>query len=168
MQENKRYSVFWTLCTQAWCSGLVTRPPCVEISETIQVSKKICTQLANFQAVLRPRSVPSVSWYSAHSLKYYIISWRSNSDLYKLWPQHHHNRFMALFPGPPGWAGARRELLDFLVQRKINRGRHTDHLAGRHSIRTNQCPPPPSPHSFFTDRTPFLLLNEKCQSTEGH
>jgi len=28
--------------------------------------------------------------------------------------------------------------------RKINRGRHTDHPAGRHSIRTNQCPPPPS------------------------
>jgi len=24
------------------------------------------------------------------------------------------------------------------VQGKINRGRHTDHLAGRHSIRTNQ------------------------------
>jgi len=23
----------------------------------------------------------------------------------------HHNRFTALFPGPPGWAGARRELL---------------------------------------------------------
>jgi len=31
------------------------------------------------------------------------------------------------------------------VRAKINRGRHTDHPAGRHSIRTNQCPPPPSP-----------------------
>ena len=57
----------------------------------------------------------------------------------------HHNRFMALFPGPPRWAGARRELLDFVVQGKINRGRHTDHPAGRHSIRTNQCSPLPSP-----------------------
>jgi len=57
----------------------------------------------------------------------------------------HHSRFTALFPGPPGWAGAKRELLDFMVQGKINRGRHTDHLAGRHSIRTNQCLPPPSP-----------------------
>jgi len=55
----------------------------------------------------------------------------------------HHNRFTALFPGPPGWAGARRELLDFMVQGKINRGKHTDHPAGRHSIQTNQCPPPP-------------------------
>ena len=57
---------------------------------------------------------------------------------------YHHNHFAALFPGPPGWAGARRELLDFMVQGKINRGRHTDHPAGRHSIRTNQRPPPPS------------------------
>jgi len=59
---------------------------------------------------------------------------------------HHHNHFMALFPGLPGWASARRELLDFMVQGKMNRGRHTDHPAGRHSIRTSQCPSPPSPH----------------------
>jgi len=52
----------------------------------------------------------------------------------------HHNRFTALFPG--------RELLDFIVQGKINRGRYTDNSSGRHSIRTNQCPPPPSPHFF--------------------
>ena len=32
--------------------------------------------------------------------------------------------FYGLFPGPPGWAGARRELLDLLVQGKINTGRH--------------------------------------------
>jgi len=62
---------------------------------------------------------------------------------------HHHNRFMALFPGPPGWAGARRELLDSTVQGKVNRGRHTDHPAGRHSIRTNQCAPPPYPPYFL-------------------
>jgi len=48
----------------------------------------------------------------------------------------HHNRLSALFAGPPGWAGARRELLDFMVQGEINRGRHTDHPVGRHSIRT--------------------------------
>jgi len=62
---------------------------------------------------------------------------------------YHHNRFTALFPGPPGWAGARTELLDFMVQGKIKRGRHTDHPAGRHSIRTSQCPPPPSPIFFI-------------------
>ena len=57
--------------------------------------------------------------------------------------------FYSHFPGPPGWASARRELLDFMVQGEINRGWHTDHPAGRHSIRTNQCPPPPSPHIFY-------------------
>jgi len=57
----------------------------------------------------------------------------------------HHNRFTALSLRPPGWAAARRELLDFMVRRKIYRGRHTDHPAGRHSIRTNQCQPLPSP-----------------------
>jgi len=36
-----------------------------------------------------------------------------------------------------------------MVQGQINRGRHTDHPAGRHSIRTNQCPPPPSPIFFY-------------------
>jgi len=61
----------------------------------------------------------------------------------------HHNRFTALFPGPPGWASTRRELLDFVVQGEINRGRHTDHPAGRHSIRTNQCPSPPSSPYFY-------------------
>ena len=80
---------------------------------------------------------------------------------------HHHNRFMALFLGPRGWAGARREILDFMVQRKINRGRHTDYPAERHSIRTNQCPPPPSPH-IFIGRMPFLPPNQQRKSTEGN
>ena len=90
-------------------------------------------------------------------------------DLVKLplFHHHHHNRFTTLFPGPPGWAGARRELLDFMVQGKINRGRHNDHLAGRHSIRTNQCPRPPSP-IFFSGRMPFLPPKQQCQSTEGN
>ena len=57
--------------------------------------------------------------------------------------------FYGLFPGPPGWAGARGELLDFMVQGKINRGRHTDHPAGCHSIQTNQCPCPPSQSPHF-------------------
>ena len=58
---------------------------------------------------------------------------------------HNHNRFTALFPGPPGRAGAKRELVDFMVQGRINRGRHTDRPVGCHSIQTNRCPPPPSP-----------------------
>ena len=56
-----------------------------------------------------------------------------------------HQTFYGPFSGTPGWAGVRRELLDFMVQGKINRGRHTDHPDGRHYIRANQCSPPPSP-----------------------
>ena len=41
-----------------------------------------------------------------------------------------------------------------MVQGVINRGRHTDHPAGRHSIRTNQCPPPLSPHIFLQAKCP--------------
>ena len=52
--------------------------------------------------------------------------------------------FCGPFPRPPRWASARRELLDFMVQGKINRERDTNHPAWHHSIRTNQCPPPPS------------------------
>jgi len=69
-------------------------------------------------------------------------------------PTPPHNRFVALFRGPPGWAGARRELLDFTVQGKINWGRHTDYPDGRHSIRTNQCPPPPFPIFYRPDALP--------------
>jgi len=78
---------------------------------------------------------------------------------------HHHNRFTALFPGPPGWAGARRDLLDFMMQGKINRGRHTDHLAGHHSTRLTSAHLHHSPH-FLTDRMPFLPPNQQRQSTE--
>jgi len=76
---------------------------------------------------------------------------------YKTWPvitgKTHTKRFTAIFPRPPGWASARRELLDFMVQGKINRGRHTNHPAVRHSIPTNQCQPPSSPN-FLQARCP--------------
>jgi len=78
-----------------------------------------------------------------------------------------HNRFTALFLGPPRWAHARRELLDFMVQGKINRGRHTDHLAGRHSIRLTSARLHHTPQ-FFTGQMPFLPPNQQCQSTEGN
>ena len=91
-------------------------------------------------SVLFPLTGPLLQSYARLCRIFYKQTW----DLQKR-ISHNHNHFTALFPGPPGWAGARRELLDFMVQGKINRGRHTDHPAGRHSIWTNQCPLPPSP-----------------------
>jgi len=68
--------------------------------------------------------------------------------------------FYSPFPGPPGWAGARRELLVFMVPGKINRGKHTDHPARCHSIRTNQCPPSPSPIFYKPDALPAAQPTE--------
>ena len=75
----------------------------------------------------------------------------------------HHNRFTALFPGPPGSASARRKLLDFMVQGKINRGRNTDHPTGWYSMRTNQYAPPHSTKNLnkFTD---FFAVNVQNHS----
>ena len=56
-------------------------------------------------------------WYAYGTVwSYHSMHW--------LYYYNHYNRFTALLPGPPGWTGARRELLDVMVQGKINRGRH--------------------------------------------
>jgi len=77
----------------------------------------------------------------------------------------HVEPFYCPFLGPPGWAGARREPLDFMVQGKINRGRHTVCLgatpSGLISAHLHQT-------HIFTGRIPFLLPNQQCQSTEGN
>jgi len=68
---------------------------------------------------------------------------------------HKHNRFTTLFPGLLWWVGARRNLLDFYGASEDNRGRHTDHPAGRHSIRTDQRPTS-NPSSSLLCQMPFL------------
>ena len=71
-----------------------------------------------------------------------------------------HIHFTALFPGPSRWPGARRKLfLEFYGTMEDNRGRHTDHLAGHHSIRINQRPTSIVPP--FLGQMPFLL--QPCQ-----
>ena len=78
--------------------------------------------------------------------------WRKTADMKKL--RHCHRCITTPQPFYGPFFGTIRvsrcqktsELLDFIAQGKINRGRHADNPAGRHSIRTNQCPPPPSRH----------------------
>jgi len=53
---------------------------------------------------------------AAFHLKIYLCEWAVFIHIIHAGNHHHHNRFTALFPAPPGWAGARRELLDFMVQ----------------------------------------------------
>jgi len=77
--------------------------------------------------------------------------WLKQVDLYTGTTPPHHICFTTLFPGPPGESVPEE---NFWCKRKINRGRHADHPAGRHFIRTNQYPPPPSPHIFLWARCP--------------
>ena len=85
---------------------------------------------------------------------------------------HHHATTItiltAIFHVPSRFSSciwSRRELLDFMVQGEINRGRHTDHPAGRHSIRTNQCPPPPPPSGTdFFYRLDVLTVSQPTVS----
>jgi len=58
---------------------------------------------------------------------------------------HHHNSFTALFRDHPGEPVPEKNFWTLCCKGRLTRGRHTNHLAGCHSIQTNQCPPPPSP-----------------------
>jgi len=66
-------------------------------------------------------------------------------------PQPFYGPFFRDHPGEP-------VLPDFIVQGEINRGSHTDHPAGCHSIRTKQCPPPPSPIYNATSTDIFVSM----------
>ena len=86
-----------------------------------------------------------------------------NVGLISVSPQHH-NRFTAL-SGITRVSRCQKRTSGLTVQGKINRGRHTDHPDGRHSIRTsNLCPPPPS-RLFFTGRMPFLPPKQQRHSS---
>ena len=74
--------------------------------------------------------------------------------------------FYGPFSGTTRVSRCQKRTSGLVVQGKINRGRHIDHPAGRHSIRTKQCPPPPYP--IFYRPEPFLPPNQQCQSTEGN
>ena len=57
----------------------------------------------------------------------------------------HHNHFTALFPGPPGWAGARRELLDLWCKGRLTEAYTLTIRLGATPSGLNQYPPLPSP-----------------------
>jgi len=68
---------------------------------------------------------------------------------------HHHNRFTAFFPDyRVSWCQKKYKLLDFYGAKEDNRGRHTNHPAGCHSIQTNQQPTSIIPPIFTLDAVP--------------
>jgi len=63
---------------------------------------------------------------------------------------HTHNHFMALFPGPPAWAGAGRNklLLDFMVKWKITKADTPTIWLGGTPSGLISDPPPSFPHFY--------------------
>jgi len=72
-----------------------------------------------------------------------------------------HSHSTALFPGPPGWAGARRNLLDFVVQRKITEADTPTIRLGATSSGLISNPPLSSP-IFTPDALPAAALPLYC------
>jgi len=60
---------------------------------------------------------------------------------------HNHNRFTALFPGPPGEPVPEENFWTTWCKGRLTEA-DTNQPAGRHSIRTNQCPPPTIPQTI--------------------
>jgi len=74
-----------------------------------------------------------------------------------LWPlvnTTHTQPFYGRFSGITRVSRYQKRTSGLCVQGKINRGRHIDHPAARHSIGTNQFPPPPSPIFYRPDALP--------------
>ena len=139
-------AVVWTV--RRWCPGLYTDYQMMPLSVTLkmlQLQKPFECTVCHKRFTQKAHLVQHVRIHSGEK-PFYCTVCNKRFTFY--------NHFTALFPGPPGWAGGRRELLDFVVQGMINRGRYTDHLDGHHSIRTKQCPPPPSPIFYRPDALP--------------
>jgi len=101
-------------------STLVTS---VTLFANTETGLRICLELnlSTVCKILQSRNMPMFVWF-LFGVGFVRLR---GSNLFLPPSLHHHNHFMALLPGPPGWAGARK-----LVQGKTNRGRHTNHLAG--------------------------------------
>jgi len=95
------------------------------------------------------------SWSHCHLIISCLIKIQNGLSFllpaYQGCPRNAHTQpFYGPFSGTTrvSWCQKKKLLLDFMVQGKINRGRHTDHPAGRHSIRTNQRPTSLIPHFY--------------------
>ena len=125
------WSIFKARCF-SWCQPTVPR----------HWMQTICANLTRFAIYVNRGLI----WWQYNML----CSSSFIDDIMFAWLHNHtHNRFTALFPGPPGWAGARRE--NFWTLWCKGKLTEADTLTIRlgTTIRTNQCPPPPSRPIFF-------------------
>ena len=82
-----------------------------------------------------------------------------------IWHRHTHTRLTALFPGLPGWAGARKvkPVWILLKQETVSGSSISWAICKSASVNHNSTPP----LKFFIGRMPLLPPNQHHQSTEG-
>jgi len=83
---------------------------------------------------------PSWQWHRRHHIQNQRQTYFRDTLLRRSTKAHYHNR------DHPGEPVPEENFWTLWCKGKINRDRHTHHPPGRHSIRTNQYPYPPSPH----------------------
>ena len=124
-----------------------------------------CTSSFTSQNMLHKDFKLCIKCHNMHSTNYdtYVHYMHTTAS-----EPYHHNRFTALFPGPPGWAGARRELLDFMVQGRLTEADTLTIWLGATSsgLTSAYLHHPPT---FFTGRMPFckgliILVYFACRS----
>ena len=106
-----------------------------------------------------------------HCVSFRTKCWHlfTDSQRYLFMSLHHHTTTVLrpFFLDHPGEPVPEENFWTLWCKGRFNRGRRTDHPAGHHSIRTNQCPSPLS-SMFLTGRMPFLSPSQQCQTTEGN
>jgi len=117
-------------------------------------SRSLFRSVSTWNSCVRSRLYVSTSKFRRFALRCIVIRYsRSLANGKRYSCKHEQQLYTHTQPFYGPFSGTTRvsrcqKILDFKVQGKTNRGRHTDHLAGRHSIRTNQCPPLPTPPFF--------------------
>jgi len=106
-----------------------------------RVMLKLCGQGGQWSTTVRPHLLRSCGYFAE-------CGKLSRGNLRKIKYGTFHKLPIIAFPHSAA------ELLDFIMHGETNRGRHTDHPAGHHSIWTNQCPPAPSRHILLQARCP--------------
>ena len=135
----------------------------------------------NLERAVWPRSAPPVEYWFYKPCGWPLggrpaacsptgALWCATHDVYLLVfivEQNNNTRLMALCPGLPGWASNRKvKPIWILLKQETVSGSGISWATCKSTPRPRQIRMPASHHSsFFSDRMPFLLLNQQCQST---
>jgi len=95
-----------------------------------------------------------------------VVQHLSNDVCLENTTKPHHNRFTVLFLGTPGWCQEKTSGL--MVQREINRGIHTDHLTGCHSIFFYRPDALPAPQPTVSKHWRQLCLENNEKDYQNH